>query len=299
MKLIIFLLLIALDINAAENAPYIIHIKGTCSSGKSTLMRCWTKESESLAIVDEDAIMHKRYVDAVSERFPEAFDSIQKVIAKENLYHALREKDVLYKSAPSEEAVNALTMIQEELNQDLPWKQLVSREIDMEVLNGIEAGLRAGKNVLLDSWYITPERLRIEFRGIKIIKVLLYCPLPLAYERFLKRNKKAHAIGNLSEKRYLRQLIGSFTSLYQINSAPLKPIQNITREELDPVFDEMENSLTGDGPYKKPIFTFEEISKGHFLDMKEGFLRPFTVPAEEFYLEPKAPYDIILINDLN
>lgn len=66
--------------------------------------------------------MHRSYVDAVAIRFPETFDVIKQAITKENLYHALREKDVLFKNGESVEALNALQMIQDELNQDMPWR---------------------------------------------------------------------------------------------------------------------------------------------------------------------------------
>lgn len=201
---------------------------------------------------------------------------------------------MFFKTGESLDALNALQMIQDELNQDLPWRQKVSHEIDVEVLRRIREAVNQDKNVVLDSWYIKPERLALELPEVRIIKVLLYCPLDLAYERFLKRNAEAHEHRNLSEKRYLRQLIGSFISLYQMSSGPSQPIQKITKCELDLIFEEMAKSLSGRAPYKKTVFTFEEISKGYFLEITEGFLHPFNESKEDLYLSPKEQYDIIL-----
>lgn len=292
------LFLAHLNVHASD----IIYLKGTCSAGKSTLMRSLASQSEDLAIVDEDAIMHRSYVEAVSSRYPEAFDVIERVIAKENLYHALREKDVLFISSASpeacDEAMSALKMIQDELNQDLPWRKMVSQGIDEEVMRNIHEALKREKTVLLDSWYITPQNLISEFPEAKLIKLLLYRPLSAAYEQFLKRNKDAHHARNLSEKRYMRQLIGSFVSLYQISKEPSHPIEKITKNELDIVLTKMADHLKGDIPYKKSVFTFEEISKRYFLELKEGFLHPFRNSDECLYLEPRESYDMI-IKDAN
>lgn len=283
------LLLISFSLPGSE----ILYLKGTCSAGKSTLISTFPNSYE---VIDEDAIMHRNYVDAVASRFPDAFRVIQRSIAKENLYHALREKDVLFKDGESPEALDALYRIQEELNQDMPWRKAVSKGIDDEVLRKIKDAVQQSKNVVLDSWYISKERLACEFPDAKITKVLLYCPLPIAYQRFLKRNREAQVKGDLSEKRYLRQLVGSYFSLYQIVKDPNYAIHKITRHDLEPVLDAIANDLTGDEAYKKSVFTFENFSKGQFLKMKGEFLRPFDETADTLYLAPKDRYDCIQVS---
>ena len=261
-------------------------------------MRSLASQAEEIEIVDEDAVMHRNYVEAVSVRYPEAFAVIQKAIAKENLYHALREKDVLFMTSASHEvcteASSALKMIQDELNQDQSWRNMVSQGINEEVMRNVHDALKRNKTVLLDSWYITPDRLNLNFPEVKIIKVLLYRSLAASYEQFLKRNIEAHRLRDLSEKRYARQLIGSFVSLYQISKTPLQPIDKVTKNELDVVLTKMADDLEGDYPYKKSVFTFEEMSKKCFLDLKEGFLHPFFSSNEDLYLEPKESYDLII-----
>lgn len=289
MKIIFTLFFIISSLQAGE----IISLKGTCSAGKSTLVR--SLENEGLVIIDEDSIMHRGYVDAVAMRFPKAFSVLQGAIADENLYHALRENDVLFKKENPEASI-ALKLIQDELNQDLPWKQAVSQKIDQEILRRVKDALAQSKNVLVDSWYIKPDRLALEFPETKVTRILLYCPLATAYKRFLKRNADAHLKGDLSEKRYLRQLIGSYVSLYEISSKPLQGIEKISRADLDPIFEEMAKSLSGVAPYRKTVFTFDTLSKGQFLEMQEGFLRPFKDSKEALYLSPKEHYDRVVCN---
>jgi len=269
-------------IKEQSKASYIIYLKGTCSAGKSTLIRSLQNQEGNLKIVDEDSIMHRCYVEAVAMRYPNELGCIKQAIAQENLYHALREKDVLLKKTATKEecakAANALYEIQEELNkpENLAWKQEVSRGIDTEVLRHVREAIEQKENVVLDSWYIKPNHLKLHFPETKIIRVLVYCSLQTAYERFLKRNKEALIQENLLEKRYLRQLVGSFFSLYQIDTHPLQPIQEIKKHELDQVLDVISQSFKGLNPsYHKPIFTFEEISETYFFKMKTEFLRPY------------------------
>lgn len=288
----------------AAQASTIIYLQGSCSSGKSTFVQALSEEYPKLAIVDEDSIMHEAYVSAVAARFPREFFLIQQVIAPENLYHALREKDIYYKNESSPEirteAASSLTFIQEELDrqENLSWKQEVSRSIDREVLRSISAALQDNRDVLLDSWYIHPTRLQIEFPDAKIIRVLLYCSLPKSFERFEARNAKAIEQGNLQEKRYPRQLVGSFFSLYQIGSEPEQPIHKVQKCSFEPTIATLEKYFSGTHlQYNKPVFTFQEPSKALFLQSAQEFLGPFdTFAVDELYIAPKEHQDVIIDN---
>ena len=259
-------------------------------------------QSDAIVVVDEDEIMQRSYVDAVALRFPKEFALISQVIAKENIYHALREKDVLFKktamSAECAKAMKTLLAIQEELNkpENISWKLDVSRGIDLEVLKNIRAAFVLNKPVLLDSWYIKPKHLKEHFPESKVIRVLLYCPLSIAYERLIKRNKEAELKENLQEKRYLRQLAGSFFSMYQLTKEPCQMNQKVSKIGLNTVLNTMSSALVDRGlDYVKPVFTFDEVPSELFLQLKNEFLRPFeNYGAEELYISPKDEQDIIV-----
>ncbi len=282
----------------------VIYLRGTCSSGKSTLIRSIVQECD-LELVDEDSIMQRSYLEAVALRFPCKFIIINKAVARENLYHALREKDILFKKTASledsQKAKNALCEIQEELNnpQNLLWKKALSDGINTEVIQRLKEAIERRKNVILDSWYVKEHHIQELFPNVQIIRVLLYCSLPVAYNRLLKRNEEAIDRENLQEKRYLRQLFGSFTALYQISDQPLQPIHSIYRHELDQVFDAILLPLK-DIAYQKPIFTFEEITRPLFMKMKMAFLQPFDeCKSENLYIAPKNAQDVIIDNTSN
>lgn len=312
MKLIIFLFFISIFSSVSviwpiENNPstsIIIYLQGTCSSGKSTLIKS-IKQKCDLEIVEEDSIMQRSYVAAVAQRFPYKFTCINHAISQNNLYHALREKDILFKKTASNDdctkATDALTEIQEELNkpQNLCWKQEISQGISVEVIQKLREVIEKNKNVLLDSWYVKENHIAKLFPNAKIIRVLLYCSLPVAYHRLLMRNEEALLQENLLEKRYLRQLIGSFTALYQISEHPINPIQKVYRNELKQIFEDISQKIEDHdlSTYQKPVFTFTEISRFQFLQIKSQFLQPFeTYSSELFYISPRKEHDVIIDN---
>lgn len=299
----LYLLLITLSA-CCQEAPCIIYLKGTCSAGKSTFIRELSKQCDACEVVDEDAIMMQAYVDAVKMRFRQEWNFISQVIAQENLYHALREEEVLFKKTATQEerimATKLLTAIQEELNQshNLAWKESVSKGITAKALNKIQEALSNNSSVILDSWYIKPKELQELFPKIKVVRVLLYCPFPVAYERFLKRNKEALDHEKLQEKRYPRQLVGTFFSLYQPSKEPLQPICKVKKHELNGFLTTLAASFKeSEGEYKKPIFTFGEVPRSYYLGQKNEFLKPFeTLATDVLYLAPKQEYDLIKDN---
>ena len=128
---------------------------------------------------------------------------------------------------------------------------------------------------------------------------MLYCPLQVTYERFLKRDKSCNNARGLAGKAVLRQLVGSFFSLYQINPQPAQPIELVNKNELDQVIDAMACTLKDQSTtYQKPVFTFNEVSKDLFLKMKTEFLLPFEADGSRsraLYVS-KEEQDIIIDN---
>lgn len=295
------------SIESVKKSSCIIYLKGSCSAGKSTFIQSLLDCGQKIEVIDEDSIMQKTYVNAIAGRFPYEYACIKRVISQENLYHAIREKDVLFKTNTCEDerkkAADALCVLQEELNrtENASWKQKVSHSIDLQVLQHTKQAIEKGNIVLLDSWYINPEHLEFSFPETKLCKVLLYCSFKNAYERFIKRNDKALEEENLSEKRYIRQLIGSFISLYEISGRSDGAIELVNKFELQKVFSTIASSLKN-GPdfYQKQIFTFEEISKPYFMKLENEFLLSIEKSWEnetQLYIRPKEKYHIILNNE--
>ncbi len=293
------------DLEIIAKNPMIICFKGTCSSGKSTLIKSIALKYKNLVIIDEDAIVFKRYAEAIAQRFPNESATITKAVDDHNFYHSLRIEGVYYfKDTSTKEdcfnAKQAIIKIQDELNkpENLSWKQEISGNITQEVLNNIWLALKQNKNILLDAWYVTSHHLQELFPEAFISRVLIYCSLPVAYERLLKRNEEAIIKGNLQEKRLIGQLLGSFLFLYDINHHPKQAIQRIDINDLDQTFNLILQKIPNADCLKfKPIFTFQEISYQQFQTIYLNFVNKFKeFEFNNFYISSKEEYDLIIDN---
>lgn len=292
----------AIPSNVDSKTPIIVYLKGTCSAGKSTLIESIRQRWENLEIVDEDPIVHRTYPHAVALRFPIEYANIVNAIAEHNLYHALLAKDILFKKTATQEeciqASNALSSIQNELNQsqNLPWREEVKEGIRKELIETIQLALQNEKSVLLDSWYFTADQIQELFPTTPVVRVMLYCPFPIAYERLQKRNKDSIEQENMQEKRYMNQLMGSFCSLYQMSDQPAQPIQSINRQELDKIFSAIYLTLESENIHdQKQIFTFGEYSQSRFQKLQTEFMQPFVeLESVNLYISPKEKQDLII-----
>lgn len=282
--------------------PFIIYLKGSCSAGKSTFIRALSLSRDNLEIIDEDALVHAAFPKAVAERFPLEYDSIKRVVDQENMYYALRTKHIIYKKNATEEectnAAKAIFEIQNELNkeQNLAWKKGVSENVTQCILAKIQELLQNKKSILLDAWYISGEDLEALFPTTPVIRVMLYCSLPIAYKRLLQRNADAVASGNISEKRFIGQLAGSFCSLYKISPDPLQPIQNVDKDQLNLVFTKFYEMLD-DEECPKSVFTYGEIPRSKLKVIQDRFMKPFeNSELVKLYISPVEKQDLIIDN---
>lgn len=286
---------------ALASTPVIIYLKGTCCAGKSTLMQLIEKTHPSIETVDEDAIAYETYEEAVSRKFPLEYESIAHAIAPGNRYHAIRAKDIFFNKTASEAdcqvATIALDHIQNTLNHpsNRLWTKAINRRIQQKVLGKMRAALLQAKCVLLDSWDFTANQIQQVFPQTPVIRILLYCDFPAAYQRLLKRNREGIAKENIRANRYVLQLMGSFCSLYQI-SPKLSPYK-IDKEMLNAAFDETALNLQNKKDVRQSIFTYEELSRQQFQKLREDFTSPFKEGCyEHFYIVPKEKQDLIIDN---
>jgi deoxyadenosine/deoxycytidine kinase len=285
-----------------DQKPAIIYFKGTCSAGKSTLIDSLSLQWKDLEIVDEDVIVIREFPRAVEKRFPEEYACLVKAIAKDNLYHALRTKHVLFKKTATleecEKAQAVLKTIKDELNQteNIQWKNEVNEGIRCEMVELIQKALGEGNFVLLDSWYYSAEQVQEIFPDVSVIKVMLYCDFPVAYQRLLKRNRDAFIHENLREKRFVSNLIISFCSIYKIDDSSCDPIQEVSIAALEESFSMAANTLSMLPDYKTQIFNYGELSRPQFEEYQDRLLQDCRDKTKTYYISPRIPQDLIIDN---
>lgn len=277
--------------------PPIIYLKGTCCAGKSTYLES-IKDDCDFEIVDEDAILNEIYREAISSTYPEEYKIIDKVISKGNQFHAFRLNEFLFNEfASSDEcalAINLVHQIQDELNENVYWKNAVDEQVKKAVIEGIQEGIRLNKTVIVDCWYLSASHIQNQFPENHVLKVLFYCPIQKAYDRLLKRNFESLQKRNLEHKRGILNLVESYCSIYEVNEVALQPIEEVSKEVHERIFNLFYDSVQEDN--KCRLFTFGEISKSQLRHWQNLFMKPF---GEKDYLiiSPKGYQDLIIHND--
>lgn len=288
----------------SPKTPKIIYLKGGCSAGKSTLIQAMRQRWKNLEIVDEDSMVHRTFPQAVAQRFPLEYATISNAVAEENLYRALRTRDLLFKTtATLQERLLAkvvLSEIQQELNQlhNFIWKEAVKESIRNEIVETIRTAIKQGKSVVVDSWYFTADQIQELFPETTTIRVLLYCPLSVAYDRLLRRNQEAFAQGNLDGKRDVNQVVSSFCLLYQISERPSQPIQEVDIDQLNQTFNTISLGLEEEAPqWQEPVFLFGELSRPQLQELQTEWMQPVVGHESAiFYISPKERQDLIIDN---
>lgn len=288
------------DSEVQSNGGVIFLFKGSCSSGKSTIIRHLGESTDGFVFVDEDSIVYEKYVEAIARRFSSDFQKIAAAITENNIYPALRYKNIFFKSDATTqeclEAEDALQTIQAELNStaSIPWKKEVSVSVSKEVVKRVQEALNIGKHVIVDSWYISGDDMREMFPEVKIIQTLVYCPFPVAYQRFVHRNKESIQTGNLQEFRQIRQLL-SFFSLYHITHSSKGAVQSIDVGDMNRTLDLISAQLEGDRALTaKPVFTFEEISRTEFDWFRSNYGDCLEGSDRTTYIVANEHYDLII-----
>lgn len=282
--------------------PCIIYLKGTCSAGKSTFGKTFEQQAHKWVFIDDDIIAYSSFLLAIARRFPQEYVIIERVIAPSNLYHAFCRKEVLFYENADEQvrqdAMKALSTVHDMLDapENRPWVLEVTQQVRTEVLTKIRSVFQQGKNVFLDSWFFTAAEIQERFQTTRVIRLMLYCSLPVVAERLQKRNEEGQACGNIEAKRHVKQLMSSFCDLYEVHTNPQQPIERITKTELDTQFDLMLASVKkANVTSLKKTFTQQEATVELFEKMRAEFMHPYEVAnTDSLFIAPKKAQHFIV-----
>ena len=284
--------------------PCIVYLKGTCSAGKSTFGRTLENQSKDWVFIDEDLIYIRRYRELFAQRFPKEYAIAACAISSQNLYHAFYRNQVVFHDKASESerlaAKEAVSKVQNELEdpKNVSWKRDAKEQIRSELVEKIQAAFQQHKKVLLDSWLFTAAEIQARFLSARIIRVLLYCPLPIAFDRLKKRNQEGPAMDNIESNRFTGQLMSSFCVLYSMSKKPKTPIESIAKTVLENQFAAMAREVMKANPKGvKRIFIGEEMPQDTFHKKQVDFMQPYEAEnTDVLSIEPKDAQDVIINN---
>jgi hypothetical protein len=290
-----------------KQMPCIAYLKGTCSAGKSTFGRTLESQSRNWVFIDEDVFYIRRYCELIAERFPQEYATASCAIASSNLYHAFYRNIVVFheKASASERTAASEAVLKVQLALEDPakaiWKLEAKRQIQSELVAKIQAAFRERKKVLLDSWLFTAAEVQARFGEARVVRVLLYCPLPVAMLRLQKRNQEGQVAGNIESNRFTGQLMSSFCGLYAMSKTPKSPIECVEKTVFETQFAAMASDVKkANTRGAKKIFMNEEMPQDVFQRTQAQFMQPYVVEsADALFIAPKDVQDVIINNSGN
>ncbi len=285
--------------------PQIIVLQSTCSSGKTTLCAAFKKLTGNYEIVDEDQLCMDFCPLIIEECCSNEYQVIQEFVAPENRFHAINRREIIYvpdtPESSQKKVVDAIRAIEKVLNDAASsvakyFKEEFNTTIDVARNDAIKEILGKGKNVILDSWMKDAAYYKEQFKDVHCKSALAYCPLPVAYKLFNKRNNRAKQEGLVRVGRFYGQFIFSNVGCYNVTAdANAHTIDSCSPQELDQVFDDMEPLVVQDWQEAKQApFSRREINLWHLTSQRNLFL-PDEIKKEKIvYISPKKPSDFIV-----
>lgn len=278
--------------------PTIVMLMGSGSAGKTSIGKALQSIDSHWAIIDEDIIYRELFFEKVAEIFPEELATIEKVIAPYNRFHAIQRNEfVFYESVDTvlrAEAEKAIKIIQDYCYfgaQAKIFRELFYKEFQDRTIRIIDKAVKENKNVLLDSWYITSEKVQETFANACVMKTLVFCSLSSTYEHFKKRNRDALLSNNIDNKRCYQQLIPHYVSLYRATTTSTKKaIAKSNKQEIEAIFDHIGNELP------KSV-VLREMTVDELNELRREFI-PQDLSDENVFTESKNEYDMLLNTDV-
>lgn len=283
----------------------IVFLKGTGCAGKTSLCSALLTADSSWKIVDEDALYIKEAVDNFRNTFAQEFGHIETAIAQENIFHAIKRNQILFKeTATAQEKTEAeivIYSIKKRLDQCTSINKRTNNEwhdeLKAQLLSSIRERADAGFNVIVDSWLLEPQHIEMLRQEYKVAIVLTYCPFKELVNRTLTRNYHALLNKNLYAMRYFHQPLMSFMKLYDFQAEPSEQaIDTITREEINNALDVVElalvcsNNLCGGSV---DIFSREEFSRSQLYEYRTSLMGKF-LDTDILYVIPKNSIDCVI-----
>jgi hypothetical protein len=284
--------------------PMALYLKGTCCSGKTSLTQLIATKWQNWAIVDDDAIVLQIWPEALASHYHNTYKILEKCIDRDNIYSALRFNQIVFKdNVPMQDQLEIKRLIQRiqaELNQpeSVPWRQMINQKVREQCLKEIRSALAKGQNILIDSWYFSSEDIERLFPQLNMIRFTLYCSLPIAYQRLLKRNLEAIKKNEVTQMRNIAQLMITYCWLYELSDSTSQPIEAIDKKSLGASFQEIANALKETQEEdRSALFTFNELSIPEFEKMRNDFNKPFDGNGlNTVYITPKTQQNILIDN---
>lgn len=299
----IFFATIFFCLGSSLNAT-IIFLKGTGSSGKTSLCKALVSIDPSWKVVDEDELFINKIIDHIRDKFPHEFGAIENAVALENLFHAVKYNQILFKDIATlqnkTDAEIAIYNIKKKLDQFTLNNEFLNgewfKQLRLDILAHVKNYANAGFNVVVDSCFLKSKQIDELKQEYKTVSVLTYSPIKKLVNRTITRNYRALLNRDLYSMRYFHQALTSFIGIYDFQENwSEQSIDVIKREEINNVLDVVGISLAGQAQTSGSLspFSREEFSRSQLHEYRSSFMKKF-LNTDVLYVTPKDNVDFVM-----
>lgn len=287
-----------------QKMQYVVRLMGGCCAGKSSFEKALLRKKGNWEVIDEDDVGFVVLKEALHKRFPDELSLISRCIEDRNLFHAFLRKQVCFKKETTTEErdkiLEFLSKIREELDNPshLDWKKSLWRSVGEKVVVDVQTAVSHKKHVLVSAWGSAMSKVGSEFPSLKNVKVLLYNPLRVAFDRLIERNEAAMRTDNYEPRRLPSFVPVSYCKLMKLTQEKSLACDSVTRRELEATFDRIIGSLECPRPEEIPeSFTDYDFPEKYLRERQGELFSPLGESQDLCYIAPQDTYDIILRSD--
>ncbi len=280
-----------------STAVMVVWLSGTGSSGKSSLGKAIEQIDSKWRYIEEDKSLIYEVEQEITRGFPDQVEKIKKCVGNCGVFQALKEIDRAFDFAPEhkQDALTAVAEIKTSFNNN-NWKERFRKiaypRSNESVYKEIKQAVAEGKNVLLDGWGLTREKIQSINSNLKILHGLIYTSIEQCYEFLEKRNLEAVSQGDLRIQRFSGTLFRSFTQLYELSSQSTeRTIETIDYNKLSEFLNEKTLLLKDEGC--ENYLHWNEIPLTYFQGLRNQLFSPVDESHRTYYLQPKESYDFV------
>jgi|GEM_PF-4134577 gluconate kinase len=291
---------------SALDAATIIVLKGTCCAGKTSIFHEIAQKT-TWKIVDEDALYLEQSIALWQDIFPEEYAIIKNSIDGQNIFHAVKRNQILFKagisSAEKIRSLSAIETLQKAFDDPATPQSLAVKtwhdNLKQALSRQIEDYAQAGHTIIVDSWRLSRNYFETLKDSHTVFFVLAYVPLSTIIERVFERNYSALFTGDLRSMRFYGQTLSSFSSLYAFSPEnDSTSLDGITPLCLQDTLNLIECILPEIPSISAGPFSRREYSRQDLYDYEESILNYSDVSEQhKFVVLPKEKYDLILYTD--
>ena len=275
----------------------IVILKGTSSAGKSSVCDILTAKY-GWKTISEDEYAWNSEVEQWKSLFADEYRSIAAALDDQNVYHAVRRKQICFKPNIGQEikdqALKAMETIRNRVSDDYStYEKERDKQFEPRFLGDINTFSDQGFTVIIESWGRVDKWIDQLSERYFVCSILMYVPLRVMLDRTKARNAESFRVGNLRLNRLYNHALRGFWRRYRISPQAEGSVDILTTEDAA-AFDKVTpdfplDTLAGNNTVP---FIQKELTDKELVQYKKQIID--AVDQASGYVTPRISYDFLI-----